>query len=94
MKGKDRLSASVDAALLAAVEREATGKRGGTVSAWVSDALRLKLETDRRLDALAALIEEDEGAHGEIRDEERLPAARRARRQSAAARTPRARRAG
>ena len=94
MNGKDRLSASVDAALLAAVEREATGKRGVTVSAWVSDALRLKLETDRRLDALAALIEEYEGAHGEIRDEEMLAATRHARRQSAAARTPRARRAG
>ncbi|MBI1949252.1 MAG: hypothetical protein HYS27_26430 [Deltaproteobacteria bacterium] len=94
MKGKDRLSASVDAALLAAVEREATSKRGVTVSAWVSDALRLKLETDRRLDALSALIDEYEAAHGEIRDDEMLAATRRARRQAAPSRAPRPRRAG
>ena len=65
MRGKQRVSATVDAELLAAAE--AATKRGevATVTAWVNDAMRLKLEHDRRLGALAAFVADYEGEHGE-----------------------------
>jgi hypothetical protein len=65
MKGKQRLSASVDSDLLAA--------------ATVNDALRLKLEHERRLDALAEFINAYESEHGAISPAEMELAARRAR---------------
>jgi Arc/MetJ-type ribon-helix-helix transcriptional regulator len=76
---KQRLSASVDADLVAAAE-DAVG-RGDTasVSAWVNDAMRLKLAHDRRLAALAAFVDAFERECGEISDEEMALAARRAR---------------
>lgn len=80
MRTKDRLSASINAELLAAVEAAA---RGTTLSAWVSDAIRLKLEHDRRLRALAELVASYEEEHGEITDAEILAAKRRARQRGA-----------
>jgi hypothetical protein len=74
---KRRLSASIDASVLEAAERAVP--RGGTLSAWVNDALRLKLEHDRRLDALMAFIAAHEAEHGEITEEEMRAASRRAR---------------
>jgi hypothetical protein len=74
---KQRLSASVDADVLEAAERAVP--RGGTLSAWVNDALRLKLEHDRRLHALAAFVAAYEAEHGEITEEEMRAASRRAR---------------
>jgi len=70
MSEKRRLSASVDADLIAAAERAA--KRGDvpTVSAWVNDAMRLKLQHDVRLQALAAFIADFEAEHGKITQEE------------------------
>ena len=47
---RQRLSASVDATLLAAAEAAVARGRAPTLSAWVNDALRLKLEQERRLD--------------------------------------------
>lgn len=60
MIGKQRLSATVDADLLAAAERAAASGTAKTISAWVNDALRLKLEHDLRLEALAAFVAEAE----------------------------------
>src|SRR4051794_5354655 len=70
MIGKQRLSATVDADLLAAAERAAESGEAKTISAWVNDALRLKLEHDLRLQALAAFLRDEEAAHGEITDAE------------------------
>lgn len=82
---KQRLSASVDAELIEAAERAVP--RGGTLSAWVNDALRLKLEHDRRLAALAAFIAAHEAEHGEITEEEMQAASRRARGRAVPARS-------
>jgi hypothetical protein len=46
---KQRLSASVDAELVAVAQEAVTGGRAESISAWVNDALRLKADHDRRL---------------------------------------------
>jgi hypothetical protein len=79
MKPKQRLSASVDADLLAAAEAAAHRGDARTLSAWVNDAFRLKLEHDQRLRALATFIDAYESEHGEISAEEIGHAARSAR---------------
>jgi hypothetical protein len=76
---KQRLSATVDSDLLEAAAAAAARGEVGTLSAWVNDALRLKVEHDRRLRALADVIEEHEARHGEISREEIAAAARWAR---------------
>jgi hypothetical protein len=70
MSSRARLSASVDAELLAAAARAVKRAPGRTLSAWVNDALRLKLEHDARLRALDAAIGEFEREHGAITDAE------------------------
>lgn len=79
MSGKQRLSASVDADLIAAAEAAAARGQVATVSAWVNDALRLKLEHDRRLQALALFVADYEAEHGEITPQEIEAVVRRAR---------------
>ena len=79
MSSKERLSASVDGDLIEAAEDAVARGRFDSVSAWVNDALRLKLVHDRRLEALAAFVGAYEAEHGEIADEEIHAAARRAR---------------
>src|SRR5450755_3923537 len=79
MSTKQRLSASVDAELLAAAQRAVTEGRAENVSAWVNDALRLKTDHDRRLQALDDFLAAYEAEHGEITEEEMRDAARRAR---------------
>jgi hypothetical protein len=86
MNGKQRLSASVDADLIEAAEDAVARGGAASVSAWVNDALRLKLAHDRRLQALATFIAEYEATHGEITEEERRQAARRARARAVAVR--------
>jgi hypothetical protein len=76
---KVRLSASVDADLIAAAESAVARGRLDSVSAWVNEALRMKAEQDRRLEALAAFVAAYEQEHGEISQEEMRGAARRAR---------------
>jgi Arc/MetJ-type ribon-helix-helix transcriptional regulator len=76
---KVRLSASVDADLVAAAEAAVARGRLESVSAWVNEALRAKAEHDRRLEALGAFIEAYEAEHGEISVDEMRTAARRAR---------------
>ncbi len=86
MKGKQRLSASVDADLLAAATVASQRGRVRTISAWVNDALRLKLEHDQRLQALASFIDAYEAGHGEISQAEMDRAARSARSRAATVR--------
>lgn len=89
MKGKQRLSASVDAELLAAAER-AAANTNVTVSAWVSDAIRMKLADDAQLKALAAAIADFEREFGVITKEEIEAAKREARRRAVKVRGMRA----
>ena len=86
MHSKQRLSASVDADLIEAAEDAVARGGAASVSAWVNEALRLKLAQDRRLDALAAFIAEYEATHGAITEDERRQAARRARARAVAVR--------
>jgi Arc/MetJ-type ribon-helix-helix transcriptional regulator len=83
---KQRLSASVDADLIEAAEAAVAGGRFDSVSAWVNDALRLKLEQERRLQALGAFVFAYEAGHGEITREEIRDATRRARNRAVAVR--------
>ena len=75
---KQRLSVSVDSDLIEAGGASVARGHAKTLSAWVNEALRLKAEHDRRLDALAAFITTYEAKHGEITDAEMRLAARRA----------------
>lgn len=75
---KTRLSASVDADLIEAAEHAVERGEVPTVSAWVNDALRLKLAHEQRLRALAEYMADYEAQHGEITDDEMRLAARRA----------------
>ncbi|PYS38575.1 MAG: hypothetical protein DMG14_17160 [Acidobacteria bacterium] len=76
---KQRLSVSVDSDLIEAVEHAVSRGRTDSISAWVNEALRSKLDHDRRLEALANFISLYESEHGEITPEEMRLAARRAR---------------
>jgi len=79
MKPKRRLSVSVDEDLIGAAE--AAVKRGDvpTVSAWVNEAMRAKLEQEQRLRALASFVKSFEAEYGEISQAEMQQAARRTR---------------
>ena len=69
MSGKQRLSASVDADLMAAAQDAVTHGRAGSMSAWVNDALRLKADQDRRLQALDEFLAAYEAEHGPISEQ-------------------------
>jgi Arc/MetJ-type ribon-helix-helix transcriptional regulator len=73
---KVRLSASVDADLLAAAEAAVARGHMESVSAWVNAALRAKAEHERRLEALGAFVATYEAKHGEISADEMRAAAR------------------
>jgi Arc/MetJ-type ribon-helix-helix transcriptional regulator len=79
MNGKQRLSASVDADLIEAAADAVARGRSGSVSAWVNEALRARLDRDRRLDALDMFVTAYERERGEITAEEMEQAVRRAR---------------
>ena len=79
MTTKRRLSASVDAELVTVAQEAVTAGRAESISAWVNDALRLKADHDRRLQALDDFLAAYEAEHGEITDDEMRDAARRAR---------------
>ena len=70
MTAKHRLSVTIDADLIAAVQAAVAAGEAESVSAWVNQALRLKAEQDRRLRALDQFIAAYEAEHGEITDEE------------------------
>jgi len=79
MSIKQRLSASVDAELVAVAQEAVAAGQAENVSAWVNDALRLKADHDRRLRAVDEFLAAYEAEHGEITDEEIRDAARSAR---------------
>jgi hypothetical protein len=79
MSAKERLSASVDTDLVAAAQEAVAQGRADSVSAWVNEALRLKVAHDRRLRALDEFVAAFEAEHGEITEAEMGDAARRAR---------------
>jgi Arc/MetJ-type ribon-helix-helix transcriptional regulator len=87
MSLKQRLSASVDRELIEAAEQAVKRGHAATVSAWVNDALRHKLEHEQRQRALEEFIAEYEAEHGEITHEEMQSAARRARARAVGARS-------
>lgn len=87
MTTKKRLSASVDASLLEAAKQAVARGRAPTLSAWVSEALRLMHEHDRRLEALAEFVESFEADHGEISVDEIRMATRRAHARTVTVRT-------
>lgn len=76
MRGKERLSASIDADLLTAARAAVAEGRAQSVSDWVSDALRRQAERDRRLAALRDYLSAYEREHGQITEEEMGAAAR------------------
>jgi Arc/MetJ-type ribon-helix-helix transcriptional regulator len=76
---KGRLSVTVDADLIAAVQAAVAAGAAESTSAWVSDALRLKLDHDRRLRGIGDFIAAYEAEHGEITEEGMEAAVRRAR---------------
>jgi len=80
--GKQRLSSTIDADLLAAVEEAIKRGDASSVSAWVNEAVRLKLDHDRRLQAMDAWIAEYEAAHGPITERDREDALREAKRRA------------
>ncbi len=79
MSIKQRLSASVDAELLAAAEAAVSEGRATNVSAWVNEALHRQAEHDGRMRALDAFLESYEVKHGVITADEIHDATRRAR---------------
>jgi Arc/MetJ-type ribon-helix-helix transcriptional regulator len=79
MTAKARLSATVDADLIAASQAAVAAGEAESVSAWVNDALRLKIEHDRRLRGIDDFIAAYEAEHGEITNDEMDAAYRAAR---------------
>lgn len=79
MTAKARLSATVDADLIAASQAAVAAGEAESVSAWVNDALRLKVEHDRRLRGIDDFIAAFEAEYGEITDEDMDTAYRAAR---------------
>jgi hypothetical protein len=79
MTVKQRLSASVDAELVAVAHGAVAEGHAESISAWVNDALRLKVDHDRRLRALDDFLAAYEAEHGEITEDDMRDAARRAR---------------
>ncbi len=70
MTAKSRLSVTVDADLIGAVHAAVAAGAAESVSAWVNDALRLKIDHDRRLRGIDDFIAAYESEHGEITEEE------------------------
>jgi hypothetical protein len=79
MKGRERLSASVEPELLAAGHAAVAEGRAESLSSWVNDALRLKADHDRRMSALDAFLAAFEAEHGQISQDEITEATRRTR---------------
>jgi Arc/MetJ-type ribon-helix-helix transcriptional regulator len=82
MTPKERLSASVDAELMAAAHQAVAEGRADSVSGWVNEALRLKADHDARLRALDDFLAAYESEHGEISEREMREAARSARKRA------------
>ena len=66
MTQRERLSATVEAELLAAGRAAVAEGRAESLSAWVNNALRRQAEHDRRMQALDEFLAAYEAEHGEI----------------------------
>jgi hypothetical protein len=91
MTGRERLSATVEAELLAAGRAAVAEGRAESLSAWVNEALRRQAEFDRRMQALDDFLAAYEAEHGEITEDEMREAERRSRSRAVVIRTPPAR---
>lgn len=69
----------MDADLVAVAQEAVAQGRADSVSAWVNEALRMKVAHDRRLRALDEFVAGFEAEHGEITEAEMSAAAHRAR---------------
>jgi len=76
MSTRERLSATVEADLLAVGRAEVKAGRADSLSAWVNDALRRQAEHDQRLQAFDEFLAEYEAEHGEITEAEMAEADR------------------
>ena len=83
MSAKQRLSASVDADLIAAGQAAVSTGHADSLSAWVNSALASQVARDRKLAAMDAFLSEFEAEHGEITDGEIAAATRAARTRAA-----------
>jgi len=88
MTNRQRLSASIEADVLASGRAAVAQGRAENLSAWVNDALRRQAEHDRRMSALDDLIDDYEAEHGEITEDEVRDATRRTRARAVVVRTP------
>jgi hypothetical protein len=88
MTNRERLSASVEADLLAAGRAAVADGRAESLSAWVNDALRRQADHDRRMRALDEFLAAYEAEHGEITEDEMREAGRRSRGRAVVIRTP------
>jgi hypothetical protein len=70
MTAKTRLSVTVDADLIVASQAAVAAGEAESVSAWVNDALRLKVEHERRLRGVDDFVAAFEAEYGEISDED------------------------
>jgi hypothetical protein len=70
MTAKTRLSVTVDADLIAASQAAVAAGEAESISAWVNDALHLKVAHDRRLRGIDDFVAAFEAEHGEITAEE------------------------
>jgi len=82
----------VHPAWIEAAQTAVAAGQAPSVSAWVDDALRLKVEHESRLAALAAYLQSFEDTHRVITDEEIRDAARRARIRAVTVRGPKTKR--
>lgn len=80
----------MDADLLTAAEEATRRGEASTLSAWINDAIRLKLEDDARLRALAAFIADYEAERGPITAADTEAAVREAKRRAISVRGLRA----
>ena len=79
MTNRARLSATIEADVLAAGQAAVARGQAESLSAWVNTALRRQADNDRRMQALDVFLAAYEAEHGEISDAEIVAAGRRAR---------------
>lgn len=87
MTVRQRLSATVEADLLAAGHNAVAEGRAESLSGWVNDALARQADHDRRMKALDEFLRAYEAEHGEITAAEIRQATRRTRGRALVART-------
>lgn len=92
MRHKQRVTVSLHPVWVEAAQTAVRRGLAASVSAWIDDALRQKVEREARLAALAAAIEAHEAEHGVITPEEIRESARRARSRAVVVRGRRPRR--